>query len=367
MPADQPASQTPLALDKFPDMVLPALYSAAVGPVNAAYYLKHFTRFDATQRTSLSWNWAASLCTFNWLIFRKLPLAALMYLLSAVLLPLLLLGLGRLVFEWSNTVEWGVLLALASAFFAVPGLIGNRLLYSGVRRAIERAITAAPTIEDACQTLRQHASTRKQLLRLGGVNAALGLLAALIFALQAQPKQRSDDMAPADVQRPFGAATAARSVTSLIAQAAVSEAQARPASSPDLTASASTPAAAPAPAPAPASTSTSAPTPRHASAPSPAPSPAATSAVPLAPTALVAAPRVSAHLVNVGLFANPDNARRAYIKLFKADLPASRAVIEVHGQKLTRVRSGPYASRAEARAAVARIKALKLDAVLVKP
>ena len=72
--------------------------------------------------------------------------------------------------------------------------------------------------------------------------------------------------------------------------------------------------------------------------------------------------------VNVGLFADPDNARNAYVKLVKAGLPAGREVIwPPEGStksKLTRVRAGPFANRAQAQAAVAKIKALQLDAVL---
>ena len=72
--------------------------------------------------------------------------------------------------------------------------------------------------------------------------------------------------------------------------------------------------------------------------------------------------------VNVGLFADPDNARNAYVKLVKAGLPAGREVIwppeGSSKSKLTRVRAGPFANQAQAQAAVAKIKALQLDAVL---
>lgn len=68
--------------------------------------------------------------------------------------------------------------------------------------------------------------------------------------------------------------------------------------------------------------------------------------------------------VNVGLFADPDNARRAYATLVKAGLPAERERLKSASAERTRVRAGPFADRAQARAAAERIRALQLDAVL---
>ena len=52
------------------DSALTALYSAALGPVHLSRYLPIFARFDEAGRTTTSWNWAASLCTLNWMVFR---------------------------------------------------------------------------------------------------------------------------------------------------------------------------------------------------------------------------------------------------------------------------------------------------------
>jgi cell division septation protein DedD len=69
----------------------------------------------------------------------------------------------------------------------------------------------------------------------------------------------------------------------------------------------------------------------------------------------------------VGLFADADNARKAYAKMRVAGLPAVRQVIKTpKGATRTRVRSGPFASRAEAEQAADAIRALKLDAVVVR-
>jgi cell division septation protein DedD len=72
-------------------------------------------------------------------------------------------------------------------------------------------------------------------------------------------------------------------------------------------------------------------------------------------------------MVNVGLFADPNNARNAYTKLQEGGLPAlSQAWKSAKGLR-TRVRAGPFESQAEADRAAEKIRALRLDAAVVKP
>jgi DedD protein len=70
--------------------------------------------------------------------------------------------------------------------------------------------------------------------------------------------------------------------------------------------------------------------------------------------------------INVGLYAVPDNANTAYRKLEKAGLPVFSDVVTKAQGPQTRVRVGPYPTRAKATAATKKIKALKLDAVVFK-
>ena len=366
---DHTANQAPIALDKFPDLALPALYRAAIGPRQTDYYLKRFTQFESSGKAGLSWNWAAGALTFNWMLFRKLWLPAVIYLLSAVMLPLLLLGVGRLLWHWQPMTETGALMAVIVVFFVAPAVLGNGLYYRQCRAAIERAIQSSPTLEDACQTLAAQASTGQRLQRIAMVNAlVLALGAALAFRLLdfSAPQEHADENAPALAGK---AASAAAAVTRLPAPAPVSAPE-NAASSPALSGSAVSPPAAVASgvvatvAPEPVAQPASSPAPMGSVASQPDTEPTLTP--PPAPAA-TAGPAVHGdHYVNIGLFADPDNARRAYVKLIKAGLPASREVLVVRQQKVTRVRSGPYASRKQAQAATARIKALQLDAVLAK-
>lgn len=70
--------------------------------------------------------------------------------------------------------------------------------------------------------------------------------------------------------------------------------------------------------------------------------------------------------VNAGLYAVPSNGQNAYKKLEDAGLPVFAERIQGKKGELTRVRVGPYLTRAEATAAANNILGLKLDAVVFK-
>ncbi|MDT0137463.1 SPOR domain-containing protein, partial [Acidovorax sp. PRC11] len=66
--------------------------------------------------------------------------------------------------------------------------------------------------------------------------------------------------------------------------------------------------------------------------------------------------------INVGLFAEPANARRAHGMLQGAGLPAAtQKITAADGRELLRVRAGPFTSTSQANAAAARIRALGLE------
>ncbi len=87
---------------------------------------------------------------------------------------------------------------------------------------------------------------------------------------------------------------------------------------------------------------------------------------PVPPKRMTAAALVHGFYINAGLYAVPGNASKAYSKLESAGLPVfSEAAASKDGPR-TRVRVGPYATRAKADAAAKKIRALKLDAVVSK-
>jgi cell division septation protein DedD len=71
------------------------------------------------------------------------------------------------------------------------------------------------------------------------------------------------------------------------------------------------------------------------------------------------------YLVNVGLFADEKNARRAADVLRKAGQPVLRDKVRSSKGLLNRVRVGPFNSQAQAEKAAQTIRSLELDAVVV--
>lgn len=68
--------------------------------------------------------------------------------------------------------------------------------------------------------------------------------------------------------------------------------------------------------------------------------------------------------INAGLFADPENARRAHARLRQAGLPSTiEPLLRADGSSLQRVRVGPFYSAAQANAAASRVRALGLEAV----
>jgi cell division protein FtsN len=443
--------------------VTTTLYRAAIGPVSTAYYLPIFTRFEAAEHAGISWNHAASLLTLNWLIFRQLWLAALGYAAILLTLALLVFGIGRLVFDFSDAMMTALGLGFGLAAFVLPGLFGNALLHGECRKRMSKALATHADVADACTELWSQASTRKRIISLAAVNTVLALLAGWIylqFSLTVAPQGAVDAVEPGHVavghtvdltvppglsaatstsaSAPLGAPTSATAVMQSSAPASASGAIS--------TASASTPAAAASALAPPASATSTLPAatvplagvpsnpgsaPQAVRAPASATSsisavstaPAVSavvasrpttpaSAIPKstasatqlqssAPTALIA-PRASApkraeapvkpvaqerppkearkprpastpatqqkpYFINVGLFAVPDNAENAHAKLLEAHLPSVTKELKSAKGPLTRVRVGPFATEDEANAAVVKIKALQLDAVIVQP
>jgi cell division septation protein DedD len=392
------------------------LYRAILGEVHTEYYLAAFDRIDAAERWQPQWNWAASLCTLSWLVFRQLWSAALYYAGCVVAGFLLIFGIGGLVLQFSSATELVLAGAFAGALFAVPGLLGTTLLHADCRRRMTLALRASNTDEEARLTLVGQASTRRRMGVLVAINticvALMGLAASqwLEFSESAGSLARpaTTDLTPAAATpapaTPVPTTPSGAEVTSptiAVSASAPAPVPQTAASSTPLAAIASAPASAPAagsptasPAPRPvtgtAGRSAEGPVPWEAMKIAP-PRPDITPTPAIEPKKLTIdspwtgaektpkavrrpASSTSANtattekqlLINVGLFAVEDNARKTYNKLDAAGLPATlQPFTTAKGQRF-RVRVGPYASRAEADAAAGKIRALALEAVVIE-
>lgn len=380
--------------------VTTSLYRAAIGPVGAAYYLPIFTRFEAANHAGISWNTAAALATFPWLVFRQLWAGALAYVGAVVAVVLLVFGIGQLVFHFSDTLTMALSLGFGLAAFVLPGLFGNVLLYTETRKRMGAALAAHADPKDACAQLAGQASTRRRAIALAVACAAFWLLVLLAY-LQlsslgdagAAPQGALDSGqvvvgravdATTPASAPLGGASApataipipaspTSSIVAVAASAPVVALASAPASAP-VSAPASAPvhtASAPAnvrPPPLAASAAANKQAPKVVKAP---PKAAAASAAPQ-PRHKASAPGVAAsnkpYYVNVGLFAKPENAARAHAKLVQAQLPSvAKELKTAKASSLTRVRVGPFKTRQDAQAAAEKIKSLQLDAIIVQP
>ena len=417
---------------------MPALYRAAIGPINTDRYLQFFERQDDTGRTLTGWNWAAALCTLNWMVFRQLWGAALVYVAALEGVALVVFAIGHQVLGLPMSVLAGLGLAWLAAACVLPGLYGDAIVHAELRKKIDKALAAAATMPQARERLQAQAASRRRLVWIAAANAALALLAGALWLAfpdggrdalsRAQAPQRpapslspalpsshapglGTTAAPEDTGRArASSAPAAETLpaqaeaTAATASAALPEAPAPvsalssampSASSPARTSApssppSSAPVSAPVPAAVPASTAASranavATSAQRASAPSSAP--AAAQPAPRAALPAVAAQRGPARdpasarapagssaplpasapgerklYINVGLFGDPANARRAHARLREADLPADQGTVTMSsGRKLTRVRVGPFTSTADANAAAAKIREMGLD------
>ena len=165
------------------------LYRAAIGPRGQDYYLRQFTRFDAAGKTGASWHWAAYWSTLNWLIYRKMWGQALAYLAAVLGMALLVFGVGKLLFNYSDTTGLLLFLAFLTAAFVVPGLYANAWYYNFCNEKISAALRATQEVKDACEVLAAQASSNKRFLGQASVNVALMALLGGLVTFLANPAQ----------------------------------------------------------------------------------------------------------------------------------------------------------------------------------
>ena len=307
--------------------------------------------------------------------FRQLWAAALVYAGAITGAALLVLGLDRLVFHFSETTQLCLLVAFAVVAFVAPGVWGNAILHTHVRKTMASAVAATSAVPEACVLLNRQASSRQRMVWLALLNAVVA--GAAIGTWIAWP----------DASRPASSASPALAPTQVVPPAPVSP---KPALAPPpvpIHSSASAPsvptsAAPPSKPELPAPLATMASSATASVAMTPSPSPSASAPALAAPKVAASKPKAPASLtttatskataterrfyINVGLFAEDGNARRAHAKLIDAGLAAFTQELDSPKGKRTRVRVGPFDTRSEADAAAEKIRALKLDAVVFR-
>ena len=135
-----------------------ALVSVAIGPRNREFYERYLAA--AGERFRPSWNWPAFFVTGFWLLYRKLWLEALGYLLGVpvaigvlVGVPLILLGVAEPV---ADNVLLGV--SLAVTFLLFP-LYANALYAAKLRRLLRKARQSHGDPASRTRWLARHGGT----------------------------------------------------------------------------------------------------------------------------------------------------------------------------------------------------------------
>lgn len=311
-----------------------ALYRAAIGPVNTAYYLSLFAQWELEQRRQTRWNWAAALVTLDWLIFRKLGLHAMAYLGAVAASVLLVIYLGTAWMGFSSPALWGLTVSIVLIAVLVPGLLGNRWFQVACNKNMTAALRTNTDVARACEALEHHASRRQRGIVIAAVHSTGLLVLGLVATQFAEFSQRAGVRPGPAVNHP-----SPQMARGLVMQSA----------------------SAPAPATA---TAVSAPVfVAHA----PASAPRAATSAPSLKIPVFTAKASPGYLINVGLFAVARNAQAAKEKLEAQKLPVTTDTLEMSNGPRIRVRCGPFDTKEQAQAAAIKIRALGLEAVFSEP
>ena len=364
--------------------LLPQLYLHAVGPVGTAYYERVFTRFETLGRTPPTWNHAAAFCTLGWCLLRGLWRPAALW--SSMALLLAVLVWAGAFSALPRQAQVSVALLGAIVLCGVPGFFGNGWYYRLVHQQTMHALEESPSLAQAQARLAQQASSPKQwrLAAVGQVAlwALLGVFAwhSADSAPESAPERtvgppqlnfpEPTTTAPAEEVAPPGAAAPLAPPESTLAMApssAMTEttATAAPPGILPITMAEAMPApAAPAPTPAPAP---------KVAAPKAAPAPKA--AAPVAKTTRskptpppAAAPQEkpartnSQFYVSLRTYAEETNAAAVERKVRQAGYAAQSFSTTSNKGVLTRLRAGPFATRAEAEKAQRALRAQRIPA-----
>lgn len=353
-----------------PENATTALYRAALGHGNTPRYLAVFAAFDERGMARAHWNTAAGLLSIFWLVYRGLWGRALLYASAVAAMLALAWWMRPMWAAWPDGVAVGLFGLLVLLSVVVPGLGGDGWLHADVRARMTQAVRHARTVQEACQALASRRRAERWGLVALLVAGALALAVAFWWwrtagdasppAEPAPAEVAAAQASPADTPKPTEPLPSPADTVSAASPAASEPADAPAASTQPVVVALPTvaePVSAPAPAPAP--------TP----APAPAPPPAQPEVKPAvaAPAAEPIRPRLKGPMVNVGLFADAANARRVQERLRTAKLPVVVDPVESSRGTLSRIRVGPFADKAQAEKAAAKVRALGLEAQVRTP
>jgi len=132
------------------------LYAIAIGEPNQERYLTLFARFDQQGGSSLGWHWPAFFFTFYWLVYRKMWLVALSYLIVPSLAALGLMAAASRFGDGAVGWGFGIYIVL---IFLLPPLVADGVYYRSCRRRVDAALRRSNNADDHRASLRRWGGT----------------------------------------------------------------------------------------------------------------------------------------------------------------------------------------------------------------
>jgi cell division protein FtsN len=374
------------SMDMLPTGVTAELYRAAIGPRSQDYYLRHFMKFDANGKTSATWHWPAYWSTLNWLIYRRMWGWALAYVAALLGLALVIFGIGKLIFNYSDATGLLLFLVFLTGAFILPGLYANAWFYTYCSEKISAALRSTSEIKDACEELSRQASNNKRWFGLASANVAMMALLAGVVTFVMNPDQEAQHLAQTRPSTPLASGPLTVTTQSVVASASELGSQTQPASLTANGPAASSPAtpnepvtqaAKPAKAEEVATKASENRTTKVVSPPADPAQPVVVAmpavqvaqAQPASAAATRPAPAVRVHyvwVVQVGAYAQEVNAQSTRARVEELGLETGAEPVTTASGELIRVRVGPFTRRDEAEKAALRIRSLDLPALILR-
>lgn len=198
-PLPQPAAPAP-GTPPQPDAQFDAQYQAFIGPGAAQYYGQRFAAMDQRRSAGQHWHWPAFFITFFWLLYRKMWLYSLLYLVASavygLVISLVVAGL-----ESTGLAGEGMLASLSIllsilGLYVFPALVATPLYHRHCKQKIRKVHSYCTDPALQLDFLRKEGGTSIAPVIIFGVTlptlTVIGILAAIAipayqdYALKAQ-------------------------------------------------------------------------------------------------------------------------------------------------------------------------------------
>ncbi len=133
------------------------LLSVFVGPKNSHYFTQAFRRFAAGG--SVQWNWPVLFITLPWLIYRKMWLYSLGYMISVPIVLMINVRVVELAVGSGASNSLYTVLYFVIAFILTP-MFATRLYYAHARNKIGIIKARTPSVEEHRLEIARGGSTR---------------------------------------------------------------------------------------------------------------------------------------------------------------------------------------------------------------